>query len=466
MKTDTPRSDRLATLEDSSGLNAAVNGSGSLNGCQLSRSRLPRFFSKSVSKSGYRLFASTLIALLLVPAAYAGYGDALNMPVGVTSVSREVYGLHMLIFKVCVVIGVAVFGVMIYSMVMHRKSKGAKPATFHESTTVEIIWTVTPFIILLFMAWPAAKVLIKMEDFSGSEMTVKITAYQWRWHYDYIDEGVEYYSQLDAEHNVARQKGAGIELERFDNYIKEVDNPLVLPVGKKIRFLHTAADVIHAWWVPALAVKKDSIPGFINENWALIEEPGTYRGKCAELCGRDHGFMPIVVKAVPQEEYDAFIQGKLSEGQTADFDTTRQWGKSELMARGEEVYGRNCIGCHQAEGQGIAGMFPAIAGSDVATGDIVRHLQTVMNGVEGTPMQSYSDVLSDIDLASVITFQRNALGNEMGDVLQPYYVDRIRKGLDLGSAVAATEPDVPDFGIGNQTDSNFLGGAAATGATQ
>lgn len=449
MKTDTPRSDRLATLEDRAGCDS------------IARSAMPV---KRFGRFGLKLLISALVAFLFVPAVYAGYGDTLNMTTGVTSVSREVYGLHMLIFKVCVVIGIVVFGVMIYSMVKHRKSVGAKPATFHESTTVEIIWTVIPFVILLFMAWPAAKVLIKMEDFSGSEMTVKITAYQWRWHYDYMDEGVEYYSQLDAQHNVARQKGAGVDLEQFDNYIKEVDNPLVLPVGKKIRFLHTAADVIHAWWVPALAVKKDSIPGFINENWALIEEPGIYRGKCAELCGRDHGFMPIVVKAVSQEDYDAFIAEKQSEGQTAEFDTTRQWGKSELMARGEEVYSRNCVGCHQAQGQGIAGLFPAISGSGVATGDIVRHLETVMHGIEGTPMKSYSDVLTDIDLASVITFQRNSLGNEMGDVMQPYYVDRVRKGRDLGNAVASATPAALDFGIG--TDSKILGGTAAKGASQ
>ena len=414
---------------------------------QDSSSAMPSLLTeRSWCRNAVAALITLLAGLALAPLAHAGYGDALNMPLGVTSVSREVYGLHMLIFKVCVVIGAVVFGVMIYSMFAHRKSKGVKPATFHESTTVEIIWTVIPFVILLFMAWPAAKVLIKMEDFSGSEMTVKITAYQWRWHYDYIDEGVGYYSQLEAQHNVARQRGAEIDLEQFDNYIKEVDNPLVLPVGKKIRFLHTAADVIHAWWVPDLAVKKDSIPGFINENWALIEEPGTYRGKCAELCGRDHGFMPIVVEAVSEEDYAAFIESKKSEGQTAESDTTRQWGKAELMARGEEVYGRNCVGCHQVNGKGIEGMFPSIAGSDIATGDIVRHLRTVMNGVEGTAMKSFNGVLSDIDLASVVTFQRNALGNEMGDVLQPYYVDRVRTGTDVGSGVATAPVDI-DFGI-------------------
>ncbi len=411
----------------------------------------------SSTRSALAIAHAVFALLAFVPAAHAGYTDVINMPVGVTEVSREVFGLHMLIFKICVVIGAVVFGIMIYSMIYHRKSKGVTPATFHESTTVEVIWTVLPFVILLFMAWPAAKVLIKMEDFSGSEMSVKITGYQWRWHYDYIEEGVNYFSQLEPQHNVARQLGSEVELEQFDNYIKEVDNPLILPVGKKIRFLHTAADVIHAWWVPALAVKKDSIPGFINENWALIEEPGVYRGKCAELCGRDHGFMPIVVKAVSQEEFDAFIAEKKSEGQTAHNDTTRQWSKNELMARGEEVYGRNCVGCHQKNGKGIPNMFPAIAGSDIATGDIDRHLSTIVDGVEGTPMQSYRDVLSDVELAAVITYQRNALGNAMGDAMQPYYVKRMLLGGR--DAIAARATNEFDF----LTDTEISSGVAGTG---
>ena len=259
------------------------------------------------------------LMLLIVPVgAWADWG-ALNMPQGVTDLSKEVYTLHMRIFYICCLIGAAVFGVMIYSMVVHRKSKGATAASFHESTTVEIVWTVVPLIILIAMAVPAAKVLIKMEDFSDSDMSIKVTGYQWRWQYEYMDSGVSFYSQLDPVHNRARQMDSGVDLQatfasgRKDDgseagvYLKQVDNELVVPVGKKIRFLHTAADVIHSWWVPDLAVKKDAIPGFINENWALITEPGVYHGKCAELCGRDHGFMPIVVRAVPQEEFDSWI---------------------------------------------------------------------------------------------------------------------------------------------------------------
>ncbi len=395
------------------------------------------------------------LMLLLVPlGAWADWG-ALNMPQGVTEISNEVYTLHMRIFYICCAIGAAVFGVMIYSMFVHRKSKGVKPATFHESTTVEIVWTVVPLIILIVMAIPAARVLIKMEDFSDSEMSIKVTGYQWRWHYEYMDSGVSFFSQLEPTHNQARQMGSDIDLRSTfvpeagnyqgegEIYLKEVDNELVVPVGKKIRFLHTAADVIHSWWVPDLAVKKDAIPGFINENWALIEEPGIYRGKCAELCGRDHGFMPVVVRAVSQEEYDSWIAEKQSAMASVTEQSERQWAHQELVSVGEKVYQANCMSCHQAEGQGIPGMFPAIAGSEVATGSIDLHVDTVMNGIEGSMMSKFSDVLSDADIAAVITYQRNAFGNSTGDTLQPAHIKSLRDGLDISApASVAALPDM------------------------
>lgn len=395
------------------------------------------------------------LMLLVVPVgAWADWG-ALNMPQGVTEISNEVYTLHMRIFYICVAIGAAVFGVMIYSMVVHRKSKGVKPASFHESTTVEIIWTVVPLVILIVMAIPAARVLIKMEDFSDSEMSIKVTGYQWRWHYEYMDSGVSFFSQLEPTHNQARQMGSDIDLDSAfvpeagnyqgegEIYLKEVDNELVVPVGKKIRFLHTAADVIHSWWVPDLAVKKDAIPGFINENWALIEEPGVYRGKCAELCGRDHGFMPVVVRAVSQEDYDAWIADKQLAMASATEQAERQWAHQELVSVGEKVYQANCMSCHQAEGQGIPGMFPAIAGSEVATGSIDLHVDKVMNGVEGSMMSQFSDVLSDADIAAVITYQRNAFGNSTGDTLQPAHIKSLRDGLDISApASVAALPDM------------------------
>lgn len=380
----------------------------------------------------------TAVCLLALPAgAWADWG-ALNMPVGVTELSGEVHALHMRIFYICCVIGVLVFGIMFFSMFMHRKSRGAKAATFHESTTVEIIWTIVPFVILIAMAIPAARVLIKMEDFSDSEMSIKVTGYQWRWHYDYMDEGIQFYSQLAPEHNAARQMGSDVDLatafpgRNFNGeeevYLGEVDNVLVVPVGKKIRFLHTAGDVIHSWWVSDLAVKKDAIPGFINENWARITEPGIYRGKCAELCGRDHGFMPIVVHAVPQEEYDTWVADKQTEMASIDANADRQWAHKELVAMGEQVYGANCASCHQNEGQGIPGMFPAIAGSSVANGDIDTHVATVMHGIEDSMMAQFSDRLTDAEIAAVITFQRNAFGNGTGDTLQPSHIKSLRAG--------------------------------------
>ncbi len=367
--------------------------------------------------------------LLAMPFAASADWGALNMPVGVTEISQSVYTLHMRIFYICCVIGALVFGVMIYSMIKHRKSKGAVAADFHESTTVEIVWTIVPLIILVVMAIPAAKVLVKMEDFSDSDMTIGVTGYQWRWHYAYLDEGIEFYSQLDRTHNEARQQGADIDLEQFgDNYLKEVDNPLVVPVGKKIRFLHTAADVIHSWWVPDLSVKKDAIPGFINENWARIEKPGTYRGKCAELCGRDHGFMPIVVIAMEQADYDQWVAEQQNAVADVSLDEDREWQHQELLATGEGVYQSNCMSCHQKSGQGIPGMFPAIAGSEIANGDIDTHIETVLNGVGDSAMRGFSGMLSDADLAAVITFQRNAFGNSTGDSLQPAQIKAFRQG--------------------------------------
>ena len=394
------------------------------------------------------------LMLLLVPlGAWADWG-ALNMTQGVTDLSKEVYTLHMRIFYVCIAIGVAVFAVMIYSMVVHRKSRGVKPASFHESTTVEIIWTVVPLVILIAMAIPAAKVLIKMEDFSDSEMSIKVTAYQWRWQYEYMDSGVSFYSQLEPSHNQARQMGADVDLDaeftgsltanddEGEVYLREVDNELVVPIGTKIRFLHTAADVIHSWWVPALAVKKDAIPGFINENWATINEPGVYRGKCAELCGRDHGFMPVVVRAVSKEEFATWIAEKQVAMASNVQESTQQWSHEALVSTGQKVYQANCMSCHQAEGQGIPGMFPAIAGSDVATGGIDTHIKTVMDGVEGSMMTSFSQVLSDADIAAVITYQRNAFGNGTGDTLQPSHIKSLRDGLDISApASVASLPE-------------------------
>jgi len=350
---------------------------------------------------------------------------ALNMRQGVTSTSHNVYGLHMIIMGICAVIGVVVFGAMIYSIIKHRKSKGAVAAQFHESTTAEIAWTIIPIIILVSMAIPATSSLLAMEDVSDADMTIKVTGIQWKWKYDYIGENVSFISSLNPEHNKARQRDSGVDVTKIEHYLRDVDNPLVIPVGKKIRFLLTANDVIHSWWVPDLGWKKDAIPGFINEAWTKVDEPGVYRGKCAELCGKDHGFMPIVVVAKTEADYATWLAGQKAASQAAAASSGREWSKEELMAKGEQVYASNCAACHQAGGQGIPGAFPALAGSAIAIGPAAAHMDIVMHGKSGTAMAAYKDLLNDADLAAVITFERNSWGNS-ASVVQPSAVKAAR----------------------------------------
>ena len=360
-----------------------------------------------------------------------------NMPVGVTEISREVHGLHMLIFYICCAIGAAVFGVMIYSIIAHRKSVHPKPADFHESIKVEIAWTVLPFVILIAMAIPAAGTLIKMEDTSDADITIKITGYQWKWHYEYMDEGVSFFSNLDAKSNVARQLDSGINPADVPNYLLEVDEPLVLPIGKKVRLLLTSNDVIHAWWVPQLATKKDAVPGYINQLWTKIDEPGIYRGQCAELCGRDHGFMPVVVRAVQPEEYERWIEerggkvgGDNEAAQAAPVEVAsaaesapvansepQELTRDQLMAEGEKVYKNYCSACHQADGSGMAAAnFPPLTGSQIANGPVDAHINMVLQGKNAMAAFAY---LKDREIAAVVTYERNALGNAAGDVVQP-----------------------------------------------
>ncbi|GAK83055.1 cytochrome c oxidase polypeptide II [Vibrio ponticus] len=343
--------------------------------------------------------------------------SALNMTQGVTQISSEVYHLHMLIFYICCAIAFVVFGAMFYSIYKHRKSKGAVAAHFHESTKVEVIWTVIPIIILIAMAIPATKTLVAMEDTSQSDLTVKITGSQWKWHYSYFGQDVEFFSLLATSQNQID----GIE-EKGANYLLEVDNPLVLPINRKVRFLMTSDDVIHSWWVPDFAVKKDTIPGFINEAWTKIDQPGVYRGQCAELCGRAHGFMPIVVHAMTEADYDKWLADKKAEiaqaKQAAAAALTAELSLEELMQSGEQVYVDRCAVCHQANGEGIPGAFPAIKGSSIATGDTGEHIDIIVNGRAGTAMQAFANQLTEQEIAAVITYQRNAFGNDTGDVVQ------------------------------------------------
>ncbi|WP_425425306.1 cytochrome c oxidase subunit II [Vibrio sonorensis] len=343
--------------------------------------------------------------------------QSFNMTKGVTSISEQVYDLHMLIFYICCVIALVVFGAMFYSIYHHRKSKGAVAAHFHESTKVEVIWTVIPILILIGMAIPATKTLIAMEDTSQSDLTIKITGSQWKWHYSYFGEEVEFFSLLATSQKAID----GVE-EKGAHYLLEVDEPLVVPINKKIRFLLTSDDVIHSWWVPDFAVKKDTIPGFINEAWTKIDKPGVYRGQCAELCGRAHGFMPVVVHAMEEADYEQWLADKKAQLAKAKQEAQAALGSSlsmeELVALGKEVYTQRCAVCHQANGAGITGAFPAITGSPVATGDVNQHIDIVVNGRAGTAMQAFANQLSDKEVAAVVTYQRNGLGNKVGDMVQ------------------------------------------------
>ena len=355
------------------------------------------------------------------------HGGEINLRQGVTDISGQVYDLHMLMFGICVAIAVVVFGVMFYSILKHRKSRGAKPAHFHENVKVEIAWTVIPFLILIFMAVPAARTLIAMEDASEPDMTVLVTGSQWKWHYQYMDSDVSFYSVLATQREQIENK-----FTKGENYLLEVDRPLVIPTGQKVRFLITSDDVIHSWWVPDFAVKKDANPGFINEAWTEVNEPGIYRGQCAELCGKDHGFMPVVVIAKAPEEYKAWMTQQEAIVKQAKEEEQRllamNMSKDELMAVGEKVYNSTCAACHMPNGQGLPGVFPALKDSPIAKGDQVEHINIVLNGKSGTAMQAFGKMLTLKEIAAVVTYERNAWGNNTGDVVQPKDVNAVAKG--------------------------------------
>lgn len=398
---------------------------------------------KSVIKKMYtaamksRILGSLVALVAMFSAAPALAGWAIDLQQPNSAVAQQMYGLHVLITVICAVIFVAVFGVMFYSLYAHRKSKGHKAANFHENATIEVVWTVIPFLILLVMAWPATKAVLDMRDSSAPEMTIKVTGYQWKWGYDYIHDGFGYVSTLSTP--LAQIKN---EEAKGENYLLEVDNPMVVPVGKKVRLLITANDVLHAWWVPALGVKQDAIPGFIRDAWFRADRPGLYRGNCAELCGKEHGYMPIVVEVKTQADYDKWLAGqkdKYGVGKVAaPVIDTKTYPKDELIALGKTVYETaGCVGCHGPAGKGVPGQFPALDGSKVVNGPVTDQIALLLNGKPGTAMASFKH-LSDKDIAAVVDYTRNSWSNKAAESAQPIDIAKVRFGGKLpdGAAVA------------------------------
>jgi cytochrome c oxidase subunit 2 len=344
--------------------------------------------------------------------------NQLDLHPAVTSIAAEQQWLHWFMLIICTVIFIAVFGVMFYSVFKHRKSKGAKPANFHESTTVEIVWTIVPFLIVIAMALPATKVVVAMKDTTNADLTIKATGYQWKWGYDYLKgegEGIAFLSTLDNTHRLASDSGKPAPM---DDYLLKVDNPLVVPVDKKVRIITTANDVIHAWMVPSLGVKQDAIPGFVRDTWFRAQKTGDYYGQCAELCGKEHAYMPIHVKVLSQEDYAAWVADKQKALAAKAEDPSKVWALPELLAKGEQVYAANCAACHQANGKGMGPIKPLDASAVVLDADKAKQIAILLNGAANGAMPAWKQ-LSDTDIAAVITYTKNSWSNTTGQIVQP-----------------------------------------------
>lgn len=370
------------------------------------------------------VWVSTLILYPSVAAAEKlSELSTINLPAPKTAIATEMYDLHMFIMWVCVFIFIGVFGTQLYSIINHRKSKGYKAANFHHSTTVEVIWTVIPFMILIAMGYPATQTVIDMKDTSTPDITIKATGYQWQWGYDYLTgegEGISFFSKMSTPREQIRNKAP-----KGENYMMEVDNNMVVPVGKKIRIITTANDVIHAWSVQQLGVKQDAIPGFIRDTWFKAEKPGIYRGVCSELCGKEHAFMPIVVEVMEHDKYSQWVAAQQQQSAETAVDVNKEFTMDELKAKGEKVYAGMCAACHQANGKGIPGTFPGLDGSKITTGPKADHIKMVVNGKAGTAMAAFKH-LSDVDIAAVVTYERNAWGNTTGEIVQPSEIKEFR----------------------------------------
>ena len=359
-----------------------------------------------------------LTFLLFMAFSNATFAADMDLRPGVTDMSQRIQSLHHTSLIICTVIGVVVFGLMFYSMYAHRRSKNPKPADFHESTAVEVLWTLIPALILIGLAVPATRTLIEIEDNSDADLTVLITGSQWKWHYQYLESNIGFYSNLTT----SQEQRDNLEPKGV-NYLLEVDNVLVLPTNKKVRFLTTSDDVIHSWWIPDFAVKQDAIPGFINEAWTRVDEPGLFRGQCAEFCGKDHAFMPIVVEVQAEADFDQWLEDQrlaieLASGQ-AVADRAKTWAMTELMEIGEQVFVDHCATCHELDGSGQGSTYPALAGGEIPNGPMEAHIDRVLSGAADTEMQAWAPQLSDLEIGSVITYERNAFGNETADLVQP-----------------------------------------------
>jgi len=390
----------------------------------------------SAAPTASRLLRRLFTTIALLP-GIAGAEYKFNFPEPVTPIARETLHIHNEFMLIITTLFVVVFAIMIYSMIRHRKSIGHQPAKFTGPTgKLQWFWALVPFAILLFidfilMGIPAVQAIITMEDTkTRADMVLKVTGMQWKWQYEYPEAGIKFISTLSTP----REQIANAE-SKGENYLLEVDNPVVLPVGKKVRVLLTSTDVIHTWWVPQFGVKRDAVPGFLRETWVQIDKPGIYRGQCAELCGKDHGFMPVVVHAVPEPEYLAWLEAKKAEAKAAAGGADRTWSSDELIAKGKEVYEKQCVACHQPNGQGMPPAFPALAGSPIVKGPLLAkdgkilkdsHVDRVMNGKAGTAMQAFRNTLSDVELAAVITYERNSFGNRQGDMIQPAQIKALR----------------------------------------
>lgn len=389
---------------------------------------------------GHKLTSRCLTLLVAAAALAPGLAQAsygIDMLEPASPIARQIYDLHWAILWVCVAIFVIVFGAMFYSVFKHRKSAGAKAAHFHENTTVEVVWTVIPLLILIGMAYPATKTVLEMKDASNPDLTIKVTAYQWAWEYDYLQDGVKFQSNLSTPRaQIEEWEKAGTQKNK--DYLLEVDNPMVVPVGKKVRLLVTANDVIHGWYVPQLGVNQYGIPGFVKDTWFKADKPGIYRGQCSQICGKEHGYMPIVVEVKTADAYATWVKERQAKNAPAPAaasaaaapavaeDPNKVWAMAELMASGEKVFAANCAACHQATGKGMPPTFPALDGSKLVNGAKGAQIALVLNGKPGTAMASFAR-LSDSELAAVVTYTRNSWGNKSGDVTQPAEIKSARK---------------------------------------